>query len=178
MNNGSTILAFSLGVAVGSVAVWKILKDKYHKMAQDEISEMREYYRNKEKTKKVYDAIIDSENYNTISEEIMEQNEKGGEEDVRVRKPYVIPPEEFGENDYETSSFTYYADGVLTDDNDEIVYDVENTIGSDSLTHFGEYEDDSVFVRNERLEIDYEILFDTRKYYDVNPDSPQSSEEE
>lgn len=86
--------------------------------------------------------------------------------------PYIIRPEEFGEdNDYETVSLTYYDDGVLTDEYDEILEDedVEEQVGKESLKHFGEYEDDSVFVRNDALQTDYEILLDHRKYYDVNP---------
>lgn len=82
--------------------------------------------------------------------------------------PYVISPDEFGQDEsYETISLTYYADGVLADDDDEMVEDVENLVGFDSLNHFGEYEDDSVFVRNDRLKCDYEILLDHRKYTDV-----------
>ena len=84
--------------------------------------------------------------------------------------PYVIPPEEYDENDYETESLTYYADGVLTDMYDNIIEDVEDTVGTDSLTHFGEYEDDSVFVRNDERQIDYEILLDSDKYYDKYPE--------
>ena len=80
-------------------------------------------------------------------------------------RPYVISPDEFGElDDYDLISLTYYADEVLADDIDEIVEDVDDVVGLDSLTHFGEYEPDSVFVRNDRLKADYEILLDERTY--------------
>ena len=45
--------------------------------------------------------------------------------------------------------------------------DVENTIGIDSLNHFGEYEEDSVFVRNDIKKCDYEILLDESIYTGV-----------
>ena len=91
--------------------------------------------------------------------------------------PYVIPPEEFGEkDDYDRISLTYYADHILADDNDQLLEDVEGTVGFESLTHFGEYEDDSVFVRNDRLKIDYEILRDERKYSDVIKTKPYLKE--
>ena len=32
---------------------------------------------------------------------------------------------------------------------------------------FGEYEEDSVFVRDDERKIDYEILADTRNYHDL-----------
>ena len=43
----------------------------------------------------------------------------------------------------------------------------DEIVGLDSLTHFGEYEDDSVFVRNDVMKCDYEILLDHRNYKDV-----------
>lgn len=88
---------------------------------------------------------------------------------VTVDRPYVITPEDYGEfDDYETISLTYYGeDGILTDENDEIVDDPDYIIGLESLASFGEYEDDSVFVRNDTLKCDYEVLWDNRKYADV-----------
>ncbi len=84
-------------------------------------------------------------------------------------KPYIITPEEFSDSDYNTETLSYWADGVVTDiDNEPLTDDqIEDLIGEDSLSHFGEYEDDSVFVRNDRLRTDYEILADTRRYGDV-----------
>lgn len=94
-----------------------------------------------------------------------------------VEKPYVIEPEEFGElYDYGTVSLTYYADKFLADENDELVEDVDDTVGISSLNHFGEYEDDSVFVRNDRLKCDYEILLDMRNYEDVIKTKPHPRE--
>ena len=85
--------------------------------------------------------------------------------------PFVISPDEFGEDpNYQTVSLTLYEDGVLTDDYDDIVVDVDDLVGEDSLTHFGEYEDDSVFVRNESMQTDFEILRDLRAYSECHPD--------
>ena len=47
------------------------------------------------------------------------------------------------------------------------VEDVDNVVGEESLNCFGKYEDDSVFVRNDVLKADYEILLDERNYSDV-----------
>ena len=79
----------------------------------------------------------------------------------------VIPPEDFGEFGYKCESLTYYSDKVLTFDNDEIITDIDKYVGSDSLNTFGEYEDDSVFVRNHGMKTDFEILLDSRRYSDV-----------
>lgn len=99
------------------------------------------------------------------------------EEPVSEAGPYVIPPEQFGDDEeYEQISLTYYADGVLADENDEVIEDVEDAVGIDSLNHFGEYEDDSVFVRNDARKCDYEILLDQRTYSEVVEDMPHQME--
>lgn len=92
-----------------------------------------------------------------------------------VVRPYVISPDEFDERrdeGYETESLTFYADGVLADDTNEPIDDIDKVVGKDSLTHFGEYEDDSVFVRNEAVKIDFEILLDPRNFEDVVKKGP------
>ena len=76
--------------------------------------------------------------------------------------PYVVHQDEFNENpdEYQQLTWTYYAnDNVLADENDEQVSRPELIIGLDNLMKFGHGSDDSnvVFVRNERLEIDFEV---------------------
>ena len=87
----------------------------------------------------------------------------------------MISPDEFGElPEYDKVSLTYYSDKVLTDENMKPMStdDIERTVGSESLKHFGEYEDDSVFVRNDLLKVDYEILLDENRYSDLLTDNP------
>lgn len=84
-------------------------------------------------------------------------------------RPYVIHPDEFDTNDYHTITLSYYKDGVVAVyDTGEVLSDeeVENLVGLESLTHFGEYEEDSVFVRNDSRKTDYEILRDEEAYSD------------
>lgn len=99
---------------------------------------------------------------------VEERNKKKEEEEDMTYEHYVISPEEFGEVGYNEVSLTYYADGVLTDEHDKEISEdgIERLIGKESLKHFGEYEDDSVFVRNDKLHTDYEILKDLRNYYE------------
>lgn len=81
--------------------------------------------------------------------------------------PYVIAPEEYGEReDFDKKSWTYYSDFVLADEEGEIVSEPESIIG-DALAHFGDYEDDSVYVRNEETECDYEILKHEKTFSEV-----------
>ena len=195
MNKAGSLFIFAAGAAVGSYVTWKLLKDKYERIAQDEIDSVKEVFAKKENSDDSeptlaeesehsdkpsiieYAAKLQENGYTNYSDS--ENKETAHKEDNEtVQEPYVISPDEFGEvEEYETISLTYYADQVLTDDNDDVVEDVNNVVGTESLTHFGEYEDDSVFVRNDGLRCDYEILLDQRKFSDVQANKPHPMEE-
>ena len=195
MNKKTTILlAFILGAASGSAVTWYSVKKKYEEIAQREIDSVKEVFANREKERnkdvvaknvtedkkekpelKEYAAKLHRQGYTKYSEYF-----DGGiseEKESVVNGPYVISPEQFGENeDYEKISLTYYADQILADENDEIIEDVEEMVGFESLNHFGEYEDDSVFVRNDAKKCDYEILLDQKLYSDVINEMPHQME--
>lgn len=173
---------FSLGVATGLAISWKYNKYKYETIAREEINDVKERYRSKrEYTEKEADIERSDEDaeeelvsgFKNEYENMMrnlgykDYGEKKGEDEVA--KPYVIKPEEFGQTDedYDLISLNYYADDVLTDDFDDIIEDVEGTVGEDSLSHFGEYENDTVYVRNDARKVDYEICLDNRKFSEV-----------
>lgn len=88
----------------------------------------------------------------------------------------LITPEELGEEveEYERCfdivTLVYYADDVMVYHEDEhLVDDIDDLVGSEFRKHFGDYEEDAVFVRNFRNETDYEIIRDEDKYYDIWP---------
>lgn len=88
-------------------------------------------------------------------------------------RPYVVSPDEYAEEyGYECRDITLYADGVIADDDDDILEDPENVIGLESLNHFGEYAENTVYVRNDRLMCDYEISKDDRTYEEVLESKP------
>ena len=105
-------------------------------------------------------------------------SEKGGAENM-AKAPYVISPYDFGElDDYSQVELTYYADGTLEDEDYEIIKDYEELIGRDALNTFGEYEDDAVFVRNEHLRADFQILKDYRTYEEARSVGPDQVDDE
>ena len=176
-------IAFLLGAGIGSVVTWKLVETKYKKLAQEEIDSVREVYSKKEialanEVKKAHACLeANTKNdkvpsYQHIVEDMGYSAES--EEEEGVSNVYVIPPESYGELDYEEVSLTYYADDVLAYDDDSVIRDIDKVVGKGSLNTFGEYEDDSVFVRDDDKKIDYEILRDTRKYSDVVGDDPTS----
>lgn len=186
------VVTFVVGAFAGALAANYILKDKYEKIVQEELESIHEAFSKDKKPaeKKNENDILEKkpeegmsvseyakklseENYTNYSTYITTDNDlkeaaKVAEKMAVSNNAYVIPPEEFGELDnYAKISLTYYADKVLADENDEIVENVEQTVGVASLSRFGEYEDDSVFVRNDILKADYEILQDLREFADV-----------
>lgn len=92
-------------------------------------------------------------------------------DNVTNDKPYVVSPDEFGEADgYDIITLNYYADGVVADDWNDPIEDIGATIGEDFASHYGEYEEDVVYVRNDRLKVEYEILRSNLRYEDMAKD--------
>ena len=193
MNNKvAFILGTIIGAGIGVAGTYSYFKDKYEKLAEEDFNSRRVFDEDKkdesvepvvEKTanSRTVDkpsiaecaAILQREGYVNYSDM---QNKKQKQE-IAVDRPYVIQPSDFGEfDDYEKISLTYTADGVLLDDMNEIVDDIEETVGEDSLEHFGEYEDDSVYVRNDSKKCDYEILLDQRNYQEIFEIQPHRTE--
>jgi hypothetical protein len=87
------------------------------------------------------------------------------EEEMRNRnpdEPYVISEEEFLENEPEhvQHNLTYFEeDDVLTDEQDQPIPDTEETVGNANLLRFGQgtKDNNTVFIRNEKLNIDFEV---------------------
>lgn len=180
MNNKITfLLGMTVGTVLGVGASWRLLKSHYKKIAEEEIQNVQEWYYNKATTEEKKEAEpeekeTDEEKARIKTEynSIVQKYDKSGVVTVEQTHPYTIAPDEYGEkDDYETVTLSYYADGVLAYyTTDEIVEDVGNMVGSDSLTKFGEYEDDAVFVRNDATRTDYEIIRDPSRYTEVKRD--------
>lgn len=181
MNKAAGTIIFVLGAAVGSLVTWEFAKRKFDQLAREEIESVKEVYARRanensdnEERKASMPEKPDIMNY------YKEKVEEGGymnysdtAKKTDKNEPHIISPDEFGElDDYETISFTYYSDGVLTDENDAVIENADDILGAGALDHFGEYEDDSVFVRNDKLKTYYEILSDRRKYSDVAKTKP------
>jgi hypothetical protein len=188
---------FAAGAAIGSAVSWKLLETKYRRIADEEIERQCAYYKqdddsdaeNEEPAEgnteidgsTIVSGQLDLHDYmNIINEEnYAAYSDNDIKEVSSMKRPYVIKPEEFGEIDYyDTETLYYYADGVLTDDGGNPIEDVEDMVGLDSLDHFGDYEDDSVHVRNDEKKIDYEILRELSNYSDDVDYDPHSAEDE
>lgn len=84
-------------------------------------------------------------------------------------EPYVISIEQFSEeNDhYDKSTIYFYEDDeTLADENEEIIQDILSVIGGSALSSFGCGSGDReiVYVRNDKMEIDYEVIRLSKSY--------------
>lgn len=185
MSSGlSNFLIFATGAAIGSVVTWKIVNTKYEQIANEEIESVREYYAKKDKEKLTDEAYgEDEEEPDTVEDETkvaMKEYRKiisaaGYSEEVEEDdktmvddKPFVISPEDAEDSDYATECLDYYeGDETLVDAFGDVVEDIEGTVGADFASHFGEYEQDTVYVQNDAHELIYEICRDYRSYSEV-----------
>ena len=191
----SNVLLFTAGAVVGSVVTWKIFKSRYEFIEEDYYEEDVDELEDDEVESDRFEeeADVDVETQSTVNtkpplKEYVQMVKQLSYSDVEaysedevddVYEPYIIRPEEYGEiHAYETLSLNYYADGVLTDDLDNQIEDVESLVPADFADHFGEYEDYTVFVRNDERQCDYEILLDTRSFADAVGKDPYPTEDE
>lgn len=186
----SSVIIFCGGVFIGGFLTWDFFKTKYEKIADEEIASVKETFEHREprpdKNYKVEEAlkgndayinIIDSNSYRNYSNTAIKTDKKGGTADMELKQPYVITPEQYEDNvDYTKVSLTWYNDEVLEDDWGNVL-DPDDVIGSDALKTFGQYEKDSVFVRDDDEQIDYEVLLDTRSYKETYGHDPVEADQ-
>lgn len=201
MSKLGTVLAFLAGAAVGGGSVWYVLKARYEEISEQDIYSAKQAFRaREEKLQREIDNLkerlespdMDTEEPKAIQASAAKNREKGDINDYakmvnrvqysrtsvpqppehEVEAPYVISPDEFGEIEgYTQISLTYFDDGILSDENGVIIDEPEDIVG-DALNHFGEYEEDSVFVRSDPKRCDYEILRDLRSYAEFRSTLP------
>jgi len=184
-----TFASFILGGVVGAVAAAYYFKQVYADMAEEEIAAVKKKYcyerkdgpeeekeerpvekKPEEKVKRYrnlheYREILRKEGYTNY-------RNAGDLEEDDMDRPFTISPDAFGEKYGSDNciSLTYYEDGVLEDEMGDIVSEVDIKIGRENLDTFGEYEEDTVYVRNDMLKTDYEIQRVNERYSNPNTD--------
>lgn len=184
---------FAAGALAGAAVAARVVRDKYQQEAEEEIAEMRDYYRElrkenvekypvqneeveaekEESTKNEYDEIVKGyTNYTQYNDIETKENKKEEKEERINYEPFIIDVEEFGEDPtYDTATLTYYKDKVLTNDLDDIIdYSVA---GEENLKIFDEHPDcKAIYVRDDIYMVDYEIIRDPYQYdeYEDFPD--------
>lgn len=178
----SNLLILATGAAIGSAITWVVMKRKYDSFEyiyEDEDPDENTL----EEEERVDGPIVksgdrvepvkrkDMVRYNKIVKDAGYSGPEEEKEERDVDKPYIIPESEFSELEgYNVETLYYYEDGVLTDDQNNIIDDVDDIVGEETLSEFEENEDcDSIYVRNDKLKCDYEILRDMGRYSEQYP---------
>lgn len=159
----------------------KSVKEAYSRKMVDRNREMKDSYISKVIHDEPTDPKISEKEYRANSSLVMDYKSsedrpdytaysaaKPSEDvtdDIPSEKPYIISPQEFGEfDDYDLIELVYQSNGVLVDDAGDPVEDPEEFVGENFESHFGEYDDNSVFVRNDKHMCDYQILRDSGEF--------------
>ena len=144
--------------------------DRIQDLIEEHVEEVKEV---EKKEYKLKDIQIKDEpktekehtNYNQITKMYTSKNEF---QTPMYDDPFVIDPSEFGENpEYDTETLTYFADGVLVDDVDDVIEEPDIVVGLENLKIFEEFGVTTVYVRNDIYKTDYEIIRDDWNYSDL-----------
>lgn len=176
------------GFICGGVIGYMTAKYRYARNMEREVEEIKtalsKYYVNQSSEEKTVDEQIDEADTVVENTETTEEAEEKeyvdytayfngpdvADDEVVVTedmvlpnppgdKPYIIHPNEFGCVDgYGIVTINFFKDHILLDTDDDPIEDVDGTIGVESLNHFGEYDDEAVYVRNDKTMCDYEII--------------------
>jgi len=186
-SNVKIFLAFVAGMGIGSFTTYEAIRNKYETAIREEIDSLRDHYAKAEKAGEAKEKPSLEEMVKDINKTPAKEVVKAMGEHVAEQLGYIpsetpkhdedvliIHPDEFGmEDEYDTTSLTYYEDGVLANELDEKIDDVAELFGDINVAdHFGEYEEDSVFIRNNTRKTDYEILLSEKTYAEVLESKP------
>ena len=184
--NAKTIIAFILGAAAGVASSMFYFKTKYEQKADAEIQEIRDLYAKKSETEEKKEdtpvtshQVTKADDLHATARHISEYTKYTPKEDAQNEtpkdgihvekvdfapmknpnppKPYLIDPSDYGQDDnFDPLCWEWYTDGILANENDEIVDDIQEWIG-DGLKVFAETEDNLFWVRNEKYGVDIEV---------------------
>lgn len=176
-----TSLAFLGGIGLGFCVGTYTTDKRLRTMMDEEVKAVEEYYEKKlneeskqvvvetipvkpsdDQLKEVVDDILEKHSYTNYSK----LQEEADNELIEIE---IISPEEYGEDlEYDcVEGLTYYSDGYLADEYDEVVENITELIGSEALYSFGQYEDDAVHVKNNELKKYYQIIKSDEKYSNI-----------
>lgn len=133
-------------------------------------------YSSEEVAEESTDGQLDADVFNVLEQDYeSELEEESGSYipnsyEIQEGAPYLITPEAFFENDdYEKDTLTYYEDDyTLTDNQDKQIDRVDQIIGERHLGMFHATDGDkTIYVRNERLQSDYEVVIVNGAYSTV-----------
>ena len=185
-------LIFLCGVGLGAGSTYFILKNKYDEQMNEETENLKAYYEDKYRTddgeepenidisevaantaKEIddpetkepdYAEIVNKLNYNQYSTTVPAS--ENAEERV-AKKPYQISMDEYNTDTRQIKKIiSYFEDDMVCMDNDtkEILTNVAKDIGMDNIELIDTEGNEEIYIRNEVLGIDYNIVAEAGSY--------------
>lgn len=191
-------ILLSASCLVGGFGIGYIFsKKKFEKKADDEIAMMRNKFN--DRLKEIITPEPEAKNKTNKSEKTKtvdikkEAEAKSHSTYINYTAPYkttapsdesskmpknnirVITPEEFMNSSYDSVTLLYYEDGTYVDDDGNIIRNPKDIFGPkiNVPKSFGQYEDDSVYVRDDDKKVDYEVLLQKESYWDNSDNDDQ-----
>lgn len=180
--NLKTFIIFFAGVGVGAIGMRFYLKDKMENELDAAVERINsEYKRDREMLFKEAGAGTETpeekkeraEGLRVFRSEVAKQaydsyfNGGSDEEDAmapaeKVETPYIISANEFATGTgLDKVTLTYYINAdLLCEDGEVLENNYDELLGNEWKEHFHDEEDGVVYVRNEKMGAEYEVLLD------------------
>lgn len=190
-------LYFFGGLASGIFIGFVVTTNHYEELMEIERESMDNYYRKKREDEdrknnaKKANKIISNQYFIRSSLEEGEKEVVDAELDIRedvypmeerAQKPYIITGDEYHNGDFHSfdkDCVIYWAGNeMLTSEEEDEEFDISDVIGDDAIAWMVEHDTDRVYVRNERLGTDYEVVFNPNKFYKFNEEGVNDKKNE
>lgn len=178
--NVKTLAIFFAGVGIGAFVARAYLKEKYEKILDMELERINEELEaalgedsdeNEEEDSKP-ETVSSSLDTKMFRHEVAKQNydayfNVGGEEKKvhpieEPDEPFVISGNEFiTDRAHEKATLTYYISvNVLCEDNEPLDVSPSDILGDSWVSELKESDEGVVYVRNNKMGVDYEVILD------------------
>lgn len=178
----STLIAAVSGAIAGSVITYFVMRSKSEEYIQNEIDKYKEESgrtaplpcaENLQKTPVATPDFVSRSGYITTTPAYVDYNKPYvHHEEVTApsdhKLPYEITFEEFDADDeFMKDTFMVWPDGYVTDTADNIISDIDQTVGRKVLSAILDGDILEGYVRNEELRMDFELIRAKDNYEDV-----------
>ena len=162
-----------IGFIAGAVISFIFTKSHYEKLANEEISKTIEHYENKAKPKEESDKKdIPIKQEDTVSFEVKTpkytnyssySKSTAGKEDRVMRTPdtvSLIDANSFANEEpwYDKVTLMFFTEAHQLVDMDGEEVSIDTTVTEECLNAFREGSNDTIYIRNDSLKIDYEVI--------------------
>lgn len=197
------LLIFLAGLGIGSGVTYIALKDRFDEQLEEEVSELMDYRRENprkpkkgskrvkkaseepveeeieesedddlEEDKEAYSKIVKA-NYSKPDPGEIAKNKKKRHRDDNAEKIFLLSPKAFAASENDTPTVYLYGDGVVVDEDDNVVDNGYALLGgADVIREAENTGDTTVYIRNLNNSTDYEVVMCSENYGTIETEDP------